>query len=158
MLDLLYYNHKLNVADSIESFRTIVRKILLTLRLLTGFFIFGENMNDTHIDVGLHHYTHGKFRHYVYDDQRVCFYLKREDESFVDSLDIDYLTGRIRFYGSMKDYSINRIPQAKKKLWNCANFRQFIIERLTNAITKSSDWKAKLYQESLDGIVKACVK
>lgn len=114
-------------------------------------------MNNTHIDVGPHHYALSNFKHYVYDDQRVCLYLKREDNSFVDSLDIDYMTGRIRFYGCMKDYAITAIPKCKKKLWNCKNFRQLIIEKLTDALTKSTDWKEKLYQESLDSIVDKCV-
>jgi hypothetical protein len=115
-------------------------------------------MNDTHIDTGTHHYTLSSFRHNKYDDLRVCLYLKREDNSFVDSLDIDYMTGRIRFYGCMKDYSLTRIPQCKKKLWNCKNFRQMIIEKLTNAaVFKSTEHNSELYQVSLDSIVDNCV-
>lgn len=114
-------------------------------------------MNNTLVDVNTHHYTKSDFRHYVYNDQRICLYLKGENNSFIDSLDIDYMTGRIRFYGCMKDYDITAIPKHKKKLWNCKNFRQLIIEKLTNALTSSTGWRTKLYQESLDSIVNNCI-
>lgn len=115
-------------------------------------------MNDTHIDIGLHHYTLSSFRHREYDDLRVCLYLKREDDSFVDSLDIDYTTGRIRFYGCMKDYSLMRIPKYKKKLWNCDNFRQMIIEKLVNAeFFRAPEDNSTLYSISLNSIVDKCI-
>lgn len=111
-------------------------------------------MNDTHIDIGIHHYPLSSFRHYKYDDLRVCLYLKREDNSFVDSLDIDHMTGRIRFHGCMKDYSLRRIPQYKKKLWNCSNFIQMIIEKLVNAeLFKAYEYDSELYHISLNSIV-----
>lgn len=115
-------------------------------------------MNDTHIDISTHHYTLSSFRHSVHDDLRVCLYLKCEDNSFVDSLDIDYMTGRIRFYGCMKDYSLRRIPQYKKKLWNCNNFRKMIIEKLVNAeLFKAQEHNSELYSLSLNSIVDKCI-
>lgn len=115
-------------------------------------------MNNTHVDVNTHHYTSSSFKHHKFDDLRVCLYLKREDESFVDSLDIDYMTGRIRFYGCMKDYSLRRIPQDKKKLWNCKNFRQLIIDKLVNAeLSKAQELNSELYSISLKSIVDNCI-
>lgn len=115
-------------------------------------------MNNTHIDIGTHHYTLSSFRHLEFDDLRVCLYLKREDESFVDSLDIDYMTGRIRFYGCKKDYSLRRIPKDKKKLWNCDNFRKMIIEQLVNAeLFRASENNSTLYSISLTSIIDKCI-
>jgi hypothetical protein len=105
-------------------------------------------MNDTHIDVRIHHYTS------KYDDLCVRLYLKREDYSIVDSFDIDHMTGRIRFHGCMKDYSLKRIPQCKKKLWNCTNFIQMIIEKLENAaVFNAYEYDSELYHISLNSIV-----
>lgn len=115
-------------------------------------------MNNTHIDIGLHHYALSSFKHREFDDLRVCLYLKKEDESFVDSLDIDYMTGRIRFYGCMKDYSLKRIPKEKKKLWNCDNFRKMIIEKLVNAeFFRAPEEHSTLYSISLQSIVDKCI-
>lgn len=105
-------------------------------------------MNDTHIDVCIHHDTS------KYDDLSVRLYLKREDNSIVDSFDIDHMTGRIRFHGSMKDYSLKRIPQYKKKLWNCTNFIQMIIEKLVNAeVFQAYEYDSELYHIMLNSIV-----
>ena len=105
-------------------------------------------MNDTRIDVCIHHYTS------TYDDMCVSLYLKREDNSIVDCLDIDHMTGRIRFHDCMKDYSLKQIPKCKKKLWNCTNFIQMIIEKLVNAeLFKAYEYDSELYHISLNSIV-----
>lgn len=107
---------------------------------------------NTHITVRPHVYAFEKNPNKRFKDQRVCLYLEKEDNSFVDSLDIDYDTGKIRFYRYTKHLS--RIPQFKKKLWNCKNFKKMIIEHLQKAIdelSKDSIHK-EMYEATLQSI------
>lgn len=71
---------------------------------------------------------------YKYGDLRICFYLKNDDETYIDSFDIDYFSGKIRFYGSTKHYSVNKVPSYIKKLWRCNDFKSMILDLLDKNI------------------------
>lgn len=71
---------------------------------------------------------------YKYGDLRICFYLKNDDETYIDSFDIDYYSGKIRFYVSTKHYSVNKVPNYIKKLWRCNDFKSMILDLLDKNI------------------------
>lgn len=106
-----------------------------------------------HIDVQIHNYVLGDKQ----DDKRASFYLS-DDSKYIDSFDINYKTGKIRFYSCTKEFSLSNIPECKNKIWKI-DFMHEIISKLTNAIiVEDNEYKRKLYQDSLDSIVNSCVK
>lgn len=88
---------------------------------------------ELHIEVSKHVYQ-SELRSNKYGYNRICFYLKRDDNTFVDSFDIDYFYGQIRFYGSTKQYSVNKVPSYIKKLWRCNDFKNMILDVLDSSI------------------------
>lgn len=95
--------------------------------------IIRNRNKELHINVGIHSYDF-ETRSNKHDNHRICFYLRRADRTFIDSFDIDYFEGKIRFYGSTKHYSVNKVPKYIKKLWRCDDFKSMIIDALDNNI------------------------
>lgn len=95
--------------------------------------IIRNRNKELHIEVSKHIYE-SEFKSNKYGYNRICFYLKNEDNAFVDSFDIDYFHGKIRFYGSTKHYSVNKVPSYIKKLWRCDDFDYMILEVLDKTI------------------------
>ena len=88
---------------------------------------------ELHIEVAPHAYDF-ETESNKYDDHRICFYLRNADRKFVDSFDIDYFNGKIRFYGSTKHYSVSKVPIYIKKLWRCDDFKSMILDLLDKRI------------------------
>lgn len=49
---------------------------------------------------------------------RLKWTLFNRHNRFVDSFDINVDNGKIRFYGSDKEYDLDNIPKSKMKLWD----------------------------------------
>ena len=92
-----------------------------------------------HILVSKHFYESEHLKWCKYGCIRICFYLKNEDNAFVDSFDIDYFYGKIRFYGSTKHYSVNKVPSYIKKLWRCNDFKNMILNALDETILRTEE-------------------
>jgi hypothetical protein len=89
---------------------------------------------ELHIQVAPHAYDF-ELEVNKYDGHRICFYLRNADHKFVDSFDIDYFNGKIRFSGSNKHYSVSKVPSYIKKLWRCNDFKSMILDELDKAIS-----------------------
>lgn len=95
--------------------------------------IIRNRNKELHIEVSKHIYQ-SELKSNKYGYNRICFYLKNDDNAFVDSFDIDYFYGNIRFYGSIKQYAVNKVPSYIKKLWRCNDFKSMILDVLDKTI------------------------
>lgn len=60
---------------------------------------------------------------HVYDNadkwtNRIKWTLYNRLNRFVDAFDLNPDNGKIRFYGSRKEYDLDNIPKSKMKLWD----------------------------------------
>lgn len=100
--------------------------------------IIRNRNKDLHIEVSKHIYE-SELKSHKYGYNRICFYLKRDDNTFVDSFDIDYFYGQIRFYGSTKHHSVNKVPSYIKKLWRSDDFKSMILDVLDKSILQHAE-------------------
>ena len=100
--------------------------------------IIRNRNKELHIEVSKHIYQ-SELKSNKYGYNRICFYLKNDNNTFVDSFDIDYFYGKIRFYGSTKHYSVNKVPSYIKKLWRCNDFKSMILDAIDKSILSNEE-------------------
>lgn len=67
-----------------------------------------------------------QYRHLYETEERMCWKLIKDDNTFVDSFDYDIANNMVRFYGSEKHYELNKIPKKKHKLWKTNDFNNIM--------------------------------
>ena len=100
--------------------------------------IIRNRNKELHIEVSKHIYQ-SELKSNKYGYNRICFYLKNDNNTFVDSFDIDYFYGKIRFCGSTKHYSVNKVPSYIKKLWRCDDFKSMILDAIDKSILSNAE-------------------
>lgn len=67
-----------------------------------------------------------QYKHVYETEERMCWALIKDDNTFVDSFDYDIANNKVRFYGSEKHYELDKIPKKKYKLWKTNDFHNIM--------------------------------